>query len=230
MQSFNENVIASDNLRTKGFEVWQCHPDKVEFDAVATQFGREVGAKSIGVKELVGDGSSELMTIHYESITQKADTALKYFALGCLQKAEFGGNTLVYDGRLAARDILENHAALAGVVLHYHSTVYEGQEECYPLVLEDGTDGPVMRYRSRESTNRIVDDLPNGISEDDFYHTVDGVVKDALVADHEWQDGEFVIVNNQFTLHSRAPYSGKRRMLRYRYDDPHFKHILLGEA
>jgi len=212
-----------------GFHVVECESTREALDDAAAEFGRETRAASIGVKELIGSGSAETLSTHNESIIYDEDDMLRYFALGCLIPAVEGGATVIYDGQKAATDLLENHPRIARTVVHYVSTVYEGQESWHPLVFQSPEYGDVLRYRSQESTN-LVGELPNGVSEGDFYRTVDGVLRDAVITEHEWQAGELVIVSNLKTLHSRTPYSGERRMLRYRYDDPHFKHIVLDKT
>lgn len=214
-----------ERVETHGVQRVLCEPTQVSLEAAAAAFGRTVGARSIGVKTLEDNGDARRLDTHVESIIYPTEKMLGYFALGCIEPSREGGETIVYDGRHAARHVLENHPQLADTVIRYTSTTYDGQEASHTLVEQDDVHGPVLRYRSEFSTNQITSDLPRGLSEKDFYALMEEIVEQANPVVHQWQPGDLVIVNNRITLHSRDPYQGRRRMVRFRYDDPHFAHI-----
>ena len=208
-----------------GFGVIESNPDIASLTGSAVEFGRQIGANHIGRLVLQGEGSGEWLLKHTEGIIFNEDSLLQYFALGCLEKAATGGRTFIYDARVAASLIDTKYPELADVRTKYISTVYEGQQSEHSLVTDDEQYGRVLRYRSKASTNIIVAGLPESMSEDDYYETIEVVLDESIIATHQWTPGELVVVNNHITLHSREPYEGPRKMVRFRFDDPNFKTI-----
>ena len=228
---------AYSDVYEKGFQVVDCGAPIQFADSklttikrlndAASDFGNEINASHIGVKTLAGEGSPNMLDIHVESIIYPTERMLGYFALGCLSPSNEGGETVIYDARLAANTILQNYPDLADVQIRYTSTTYDGQEATHGLVENVEGYGNTLRFRSKFSTNEIVSQLPYDLNEDSFYKLMEEIVEDSKTAEHQWKSGELVIVNNAITLHSRLPYQGARLMQRYRYNDHHFSHIKL---
>jgi alpha-ketoglutarate-dependent taurine dioxygenase len=213
---------ALDRLETDGYALLSCEPIAEALTAAALDIGRSIGAVSVGIHLLGDDAAPQYMLRHTETITMDEDAILGYFALGCIQAARSGGHTRIYDARAAARNLLAADPALADARIYYFSTTYPNQSAVHPLVAQDATYGPVLRYRSQTRTNTVVE-LPHGHSEASMYAAAETALDKALVLDHTWQPGELLVVNNRLTVHDRTPYEGDRQMIRYRYDDPHYR-------
>lgn len=89
-------------------------------------------------------------------------------------------------------------------------------DELYDASVLDRFD-PIIRYRSRVSTNRVELGTPQEV--DRFYLTVDAILEECLLVTHRWQGGDLMFVNNSWTLHDRLPFQGLRRMARVRFGD-----------
>lgn len=206
------------------------HATQEIFSEFAAQLGKKLGSRNIGVKLVEGLGSDEWLPKHTESITQNEKSLLQYFALACIQPSRKGGATCIYDARKAAQLILQQAPELANLRIQYTSTVYPNQRAVHKLVSRDAQFGFVLRYRSKTDTNKILGSLPTGMNETQFYKFVDKIVDSALSKQHYWKVGDILCVNNRITLHSREPYTGKRTMVRFRFDDPHFKNIKIPKS
>ena len=84
----------------------------------------------------------------------------------------------------------------------------------------------MLRYRSATENNEIIT-RPVGINEPDLYAAVEDAVSRSLALIHSWRAGELLLVDNHTMLHSRAPFAGLRHMLRFRYDDPLHRSIII---
>lgn len=162
---------------------------------------------------LRGKGSDDFLEHHTESIYAQAGIT-PYFALGCVQPAEEGGETSVYDGRQAASRLETGFPEIARAEIEYTSLAYPKERSIHKVC----TDG-VVRFRAGTVSDKIVN-LPVGYTSETFYKTVESVLDSCLVLEHRWQRGDILLVNNMITLHSRAPYKGLRTMVRVRYDEP----------
>jgi alpha-ketoglutarate-dependent taurine dioxygenase len=96
-----------------------------------------------------------------------------------------------------------------------------------PLIVDDEQHGPVLRYRSATENNEIIA-KPAGIREAGLYAAVENAVSRSLGLTHSWHAGELLLVDNHAMLHSRAPFTGLRHMLRFRYDDPLHPTVIIG--
>jgi gamma-butyrobetaine dioxygenase len=185
--------------------------------SAASVFGKLVGARSFGVAHLRESGSDAWLGRHTETLTD-APVPIRYIALGCLSPAASGGETLLFDGRKAAR-LLAGSLPGAGEVRIRYRSQYRPEFAEHPLIADDDQHGPVLRFRSATANNDIIA-KPAGLSEAGLYAAVEDAVSRSLVLTHTWRAGELLVVDNHTMLHSRAPFTGLRHMLRFRYDDP----------
>lgn len=181
----------------------------------ATLLGEGFG-DTVSHRTLSADGHDEVLAAHCEGISFTKGL-VPVFALGCSTAAKSGGETRVYDGRKAARLVLERFPKLASARVRYESLGNVGEGHEYPLVVEDGALGKVLRYRGRVETNRLPDGL--GLPEEEFYQSIDAVLAECIAVTHKWERGDVLFVDNRWTLHDRLPFVGHRRMLRIRYGD-----------
>jgi alpha-ketoglutarate-dependent taurine dioxygenase len=84
----------------------------------------------------------------------------------------------------------------------------------------------VLRFRSSTENNEMIA-KPVGISEADLYAAVEDAVSRSVALIHSWRAGELLVVDNHTMLHSRAPFAGPRHMLRFRYDDPLHRTVII---
>jgi alpha-ketoglutarate-dependent taurine dioxygenase len=185
--------------------------------SAAHGLGRCVGARSFGFAHLRAIGSNDYLGRHTESLTD-GPVPLRYFALGCLVPAARGGATHLYDGADAARLLQGMYPEACEVRVRYRSA-HRPESADHPLIVEHEELGPVLRYRSACEHNTVMA-RPMGLSDAELYAIVEGAVGAALVHVHTWRAGEVLLVDNHRMLHSRAPFTGLRHMLRVRYDDP----------
>jgi len=193
--------------------------------ALAEQFGAHIGAASIGSRLLEGMDSADWLPRHNEQLDDVEP--LRYFALGCLESATTGGATCLYDGRLAASALLEERPELERVRIAY-ATRWRSSTATHPLIAIDPEHGPVLRYRSALETNSVEHPIPNGLTEAQMYACVESHLTDAVAVVHRWRPGDLLIVNNRIMVHARQPFTGRRVMARYRYDDPHHRTVIIG--
>ncbi len=180
------------------------------------------------VKEIaffLGDASCDLavleaeeapgLEVHVECLYQ-ADLP-DYFILDCINPSCLGGETQIYDGRVAATIVQEEFPELLCVSIEYTSLAL-GLFATHPLVVErHSSQGgySTLLFREKVVTNRIPE-LPYGWDEASFYVYMKGVLKRSLMVSHEWRAGDILVVNNRFTLHGRSAFSGLRRLIRLR--------------
>lgn len=215
-----------DDLTIRGYALVRTAPNADALTEAATRFGAHIGATSIGIRSLEGINSPEWLSRHTEQLDDPHP--LRYFALGCLEPAFTGGATCLYDGRVAARTLLETHPELASVRITY-ATSWRPTIATHPLIFEDPTHGPVLRFRSALDTNTVLEPPPAGMSEAVMYGLVEAAIAESITVVHRWRAGDLLIVDNRAMIHARQPFTGTRRMIRYRYDDPHFKSVIITE-
>lgn len=218
------DVLEEVNIR--GYAMLRSRASEEAITSLATSFGYANGAGSIGVKQLEGNGDIAWLPSHTEGLVL-GEPVLRCFALGCVESASIGGATCLYDGRQAAKSLVAYCPEILGVRIRYRSNAYPGQEAVHPLIFDDPHYGLVLRYRSKVDTNAVVS-LPASMGKGELYQVVDRAVRDALTLAHRWRPGDVLVVNNQFMLHSREPYEGRRVMVRCRYDDPNHMTLRLG--
>jgi hypothetical protein len=185
--------------------------------SAASAVGNLIGARSLGVTHLRATDSDVWLGRHTETLTD-APVPIRYFALGCLVPATRGGETLLFDGRKAARLLAKSLHGAREVRIRYRSQ-YGPEVADHSLIVEDQQHGPVLRFRSATENNEMIA-KPADISETDLYAAVEDAVSKSLALIHSWRAGELLVVDNHMMLHSRAPFAGLRHMLRFRYDDP----------
>jgi alpha-ketoglutarate-dependent taurine dioxygenase len=56
---------------------------------------------------------------------------------------------------------------------------------------------------------------------------VEAALTEAVVLVHRWRAGDLLVVDNRAMIHARQPFTGMRRMIRFRYDDPHSQTVTL---
>lgn len=176
-------------------------------------------AKTAGYRVLKAASDERYLPVHNEGIFLSSGL-IRYFALGCLMASTTGGQTRLFDARLAANIITNKYPEVSTVAIDYQSRNYRDQSAVHTLVESHPRYGSVLRYRAKTPENEIVSGLPHGMKEDDLYALVDGVLDVSLALSHSWEAGDILLVNNLITLHDRRPFVGERQMVRVRYDDP----------
>jgi 8-oxo-dGTP diphosphatase len=136
-----------------------------------------------------------------------------------------GGETLLFDGRKAARLLVASPPGAREVRIRYRSQYRPGVADHF-LIVDDKRHVPVLRFRSATGNNEVIA-KPAGVTEASLYAAVEDAVSRSLTLAHSWRAGELLVVDNRRMLHSRAPFGGLRHMLRFRYDDPLHPTVLL---
>jgi alpha-ketoglutarate-dependent taurine dioxygenase len=212
------------DLDVRGYGIVRAEPDQESMTVAAARFGAHVGAGWMGVRLLEAHGSADWLPRHTEQLDDPEP--LRYFALGCLEAAARGGATCLYDGRIAAQALLDSQPGLAQVRITY-STEWRPTAATHPLVVNDPQHGAVLRFRSSLKTNVVRGPLPSSLSEAGMYAEVEAALSAAVAVVHRWRPGDLLIVDNWAMIHAREPFNGTRRMVRYRYDDPHFRNVII---
>ncbi len=179
-------------------------------------------AQDLSYHVITGEGDGKLAA-HTEGIYYPSGI-INFFALGCVIPSKTGGATRIFDGRIAARIITNTYPSLSGVEIKYSSLAHKDQFACHPILVGTENHGVTLRYRSNVVTNEISN--KQGLTDDFVYKVIDEVLEDSVILTYMWSPGDLLFVNNQFTLHDRLPYSGARKMLRIRFDDPTHQRIL----
>lgn len=217
---------AAHQLTNSGYALVHTAPEGDALMSAARSLSRTIGARSLGYVHLHAANSPEWLGRHTECLTDST-TPLRYFALGCIRPATEGGQTLLYDGSHAATILIRQLPDAEHVRLRYHSA--HRPETCdHPLIAEHETYGRVLRYRSACENNTITA-APNGLTETRLYAQVEAALTASFAYSHWWNPGDLLIVDNHRMLHSRAPFTGRRHMLRVRYDDPIHHAVTLAE-
>jgi hypothetical protein len=204
-------------LEVLGYAVLRTTCGEDALISAASALGNVIGARSFGVTHLRATGSDVWLGRHTETLTD-APVPIRYFALGCLIPATRGGETVLFDGRKAARLITGSLPGAREIRIRYRSQ-YRPEVADHSLIVDDEQHGPVLRYRSATENNEIIAKSV-GTSETGLYAAVEDAVTISLALIHSWHAGELLVVDNHTMLHSRAPFAGLRHMLRFRYDDP----------
>ena len=175
-----------------------------------TELGREI-TDNIDLKSLSSGGSSKQLAAHTEGIYCPGGIT-PYFSLACVRPAASGGFTRLFDGRIAAQKIREEHPEFSGVRIRYGSQAHPGVFATHNLIENDA-----LRYRAKVHTNTLLD--ANGSDEDGVYRAVDSALERSLMLAHKWKRGDILVVDNRVTIHDRTPFQGMRIMVRARYGD-----------
>jgi trimethyllysine dioxygenase len=165
---------------------------------------------------LIGYGDDKPIKIHSESVYHPE--MCTYFMLACVKQADTGGENRIYDGEMAARLISEEMPELESVRMTYHAEHYEGTKVTVPLIRKFG-ETESLTFRQKFPFNEVAG-LPNGLDEDSFYEYMDSVLDRCVQFEHLLEPGEVLLVNNYKTLHVRTAYTGLRKIIRVRVDDP----------
>jgi alpha-ketoglutarate-dependent taurine dioxygenase len=191
------------------------HLDSIELEHRLLSFFACVGhnfGDTFAYLTLQGSGSASSLPAHTECIY--SPEVLRYFALGCINPSQEGGNTRIFDARKAASLLEVIDPSICNILLEYRSNAYPDATGRHRVV-ENGR----VRFRSNGPTNKVINSLT--YKDDELYSIVDKAIRDSLVSSVEWQKGDVLFVDNYNTLHDRESYRGNRKMLRVRYDDPH---------
>jgi len=205
----------SHHLPTAGWALVKIEPTiKVESDLliISTLAGQMLG-ENFGYHILDATDKDDTLVLHTEGISNDGGV-IPYFALGCIKPSLSGGETRLFDGRLAA-EAIDSTPELTDVVIEYSALANLRARVRYPLVVSESD--RVVRYRSKVETNFVIN--PGFLTEDQMYYKVDTVIKDCMIISHRWDAGDLLFVNNLITLHDRLPFTGNRRILRVRYND-----------
>lgn len=187
------------------------------------EIGRTLGKTTVE-HGLIGYGDPNPVRIHSEIIYH--DDLLPYFMLGCVQKAEKGGESILYDAVRAAEIIKDEAPELTGITMVFHAEHYPDTKSVVPLLRsKDAVD--FLAFRQKKANLNEVHNLPFGWDEAVFYKYIDSVLQLCVEFEHGLEPGEILIVNNYKTLHVRTAYEGLRKIIRVRVDDPeaHQKYI-----
>ena len=217
--------LVPERLQNFGYAVVHTAGDEGSLMSAMRALGDSIGARSFGYVNLRAEASGVWLGRHTESLTD-GPAPLRYFALGCLVPAVEGGATHLYDGGRAARLLMARLPGTGEVRIRYRSA-YRPEVSEHPLVVVHEQHGQVLRFRSASEYNTVVS-RPAGLSEADLYAAVETAVSASLAHVHAWRVGDVLIVDNHRMLHSRAPFTGLRHMLRVRYDDPLHQTVTLG--
>ncbi|WP_205325331.1 TauD/TfdA family dioxygenase [Glycomyces sp. YM15] len=212
------------DLNVRGYALIRSEANPHSLTEAAVRFGAHVGAAWVGVRVLEAHGSQEWLPRHTEQLDDPEP--LRYFALGCLSASASGGATCLYDGRIAARALLESRPEMAQVRIAY-STAWRPTSATQPLIVETPEHGLALRFRSALETNTVCGPLPPSLSEAAMYTEVEAALSEAIAVVHRWRPGDLLVVDNRAMIHAREPFTGARRMIRYRYDDPHFRTVII---
>ncbi len=205
----------STHLPITGWALVKIEPSiKTEGDllVISTLAGQILG-ENFGYHNLENTDSNDILALHTEGISNEGGI-IPYFALGCIQPSSSGGETRLFDGRIAAA-MIDTIPELTDVVVEYSALANPQTKVRYPIVVSEN--GRVVRYRSKVETNLVINS--GNLSENEMYHLVDTIVHNSLILNHQWSAGDLLFVNNLVTLHERLPFVGNRRMLRVRYND-----------
>lgn len=190
--------------------------DEAAMFAYMLEIGSEYGSQA-DVLMKSGVGSSDEVPVHSETVHLPVDVMCRYVLLGCVQASAVGGETVIYDSRLAAMRLAAAAPEFANTQVEYRSPHHLGKAAVHPLTAPQTVRPFPFLYRSRDRSNIVrADTLPQGANEDDFYAATEPAVRGAQITAHRWQEGDIVIIDNRKTLHSRNPYQGNRRLLRMR--------------
>ena len=107
-------------LEVLGYSVLRTARGEHALISAASAFGSLVGARSFGVTHLRANGSDAWLGRHTEALTD-GSLPIRYFALGCLVPATRGGETLLFDGRKAARVLAGSLRGAREVRIRYRS-------------------------------------------------------------------------------------------------------------
>lgn len=205
-----------ENLSNSGWALMQIEEENEELNCkmlyLSILIGQSLG-DSVGYHYLKSNGSDEHLAAHSEGISNQGGI-IPYFALCCIKPSDSGGETRLFDGRMAAEKV-NNNPKLKGVQIEYSALAYPELKVVYPLVVNDF--GDVLRYRSKVITNKVM--CSGEISEEEMYKLVDQILEESIIVSHSWQRGDVLFVNNMITLHDRLPFIGKRELIRVRYND-----------
>ena len=204
-------------LELHGYTLSQYRGPAAELEKQMLECAAALG-RTVTSALLSGNGDSNALPIHTEGVYLPVPTP--YFLLGCLEPAVEGGTTQIYDARKGARILLEERPELLNVLIEYGSLAHKRTAE-HALItrcLVGGRDIERLIFREQCETNTIKK-LPVGWTLASFYAQMALVLDRSLALSHEWRCGDIMIVDNRLTLHGRAPYRGRRQMVRLRIDE-----------
>lgn len=138
--SLREEVLPflSLNLHSNGYalvHIDQCGKNEEQISrnlAMVIVLAGQYFAKSFATHLLEGFGDKEVLPIHTEGIYEKTGIP-SYFALGCIIPGFSGGETRIFDARIAARLLATKDITLCSTHILYSSVSYnEKQAELSP--------------------------------------------------------------------------------------------------
>lgn len=211
-------------LSTSGYGLLQLKSDHLETDMLLLSgIVGQIFSSNMSYHTLSQTNDEDWLAVHTEGVSYSKGL-IPYFAFGCIKKADSGGNTRIFDGRIAAKILRSEYPELAKTVITYNSLANKKEGAAYPIAVYNDLYGWVLRYRAKVITNI----LP-GVNEGDaekIYQCVDEILLRCIILDHVWENGDLLFVNNEITLHDRKPFTGLRKMLRVRFGDTVNQNIL----
>lgn len=210
-----ETVIDRAELEKRVFlSVTTRHQSPRDIRGVVSELAHQLGSQ-VDLVDLISEGGKGRLAVHTETIYQ--DKPLRYFLLGCLRSSQTGGETTVFDARVAANLILEQAPELASVKIEYRSGSHPSHA-VHGLVqnrsLRVGPQ-PVLVFREQAHTNKVFE-LPAGWTEKEFYSYMASVLAKSIATRHKWSAGDVLIVDNHVSLHGRELFCGARALIRAR--------------
>jgi alpha-ketoglutarate-dependent taurine dioxygenase len=181
---------------------------------IVSNFASQLGSQ-IDLVDLIRDDGKKPLAAHTETIYHK--TPLRYFILGCVRPSNLGGETTVFDARIAADLVAKEAPELASARIEYRSGSHRAHAVHQLVQTRSLRKGPrsVLVFRQHAYTNTILE-LPSKWTERTFYSFMDSVLAKSVATRHAWSVGDVLIVDNHVSLHSREPFTGARAMIRAR--------------
>lgn len=142
-----------------------------------------------------------------------------HFLLACLQPSDEGGETQIYDGRVAADIIEAEWPELVHLEFEYSSLAHGlvARHKLVESVPSDRCTHRTLVFREKVVTNRLLSHVVDW-PEDRVYRYLRTVLDRSLVYSHRWHAGDIIAVNNRFSLHGRNAFQGLRKLLRIRLE------------
>lgn len=199
-------------------------------DRYATRAEKDVADKSIMLVSNIREGGKPIGSLPDGEMMFHTDGAYdehpyNYSLLYAVELPSTGGNTLfanmykAYD--TLPDDLKEKLATCTALQRYYSGTVQRGQHEgaysgefSHPVFIEHNETGRTALYVSRLITMAI-NELPEAESDEILEYLFDHSEKPALVYEHVWSLGDFVMWDNRCLNHARTDFpETERRLLR----------------
>ncbi|MFC4337677.1 TauD/TfdA family dioxygenase [Salininema proteolyticum] len=194
------------DLDKKGFGIIRTRPTERAMSQTAKTLGDRLRMARAEVDGTGWLASSDLLRIDQ---LERPETPV-YVGLGCLAPPRGGGALALYDGRLAGRSLISRHGALRGTRLTVAAGPTRSPRSKHSLMSFDQRHGTVLRYRSPLDGDVVDGPLPDDMDETRFHEVVGSAVREERVLVHNWNPGDFLVIDNRAMLHAFCPSTGGR--------------------